>query len=33
VIRLRVEENHLSVAPAILTRGLLWALPGRRLGD
>jgi peptidoglycan/xylan/chitin deacetylase (PgdA/CDA1 family) len=32
VIRLRVEENHLSVAPAILTRGLMWGLPDKRLG-
>ena len=31
--RIVVEEDHLSVAPAILTRGLMWALPGKRLGD
>jgi hypothetical protein len=23
------DEDHLTVAPAIATRGLLWALPGR----
>ncbi|HEY9067187.1 MAG TPA: alpha/beta hydrolase-fold protein [Burkholderiaceae bacterium] len=31
--RVFADEDHLTVGPAILTRGLMWALPGKRLGD
>jgi hypothetical protein len=24
------DEDHLTVFPSVITRGLLWALPGKR---